>query len=144
MTIANWLPPAARWLPAVLALASAAGPAAAQPATPAQMLTTATLAELCGAAPSVSEAPATAFCRGFIIGAGQYHQAATRPNQQALFCMPSPGPTHEQFQAAFASWARANPQFGQERAVDGLTRFVAAAYPCPPAPAPAAARSRTR
>lgn len=131
-----------RWLPAAaLALACAAGPALAQTAPATQMLTTATLAELCGAAPGTSEAPATAFCRGFIIGAGQYHLASTRPNQRPLFCMPSPGPTHEQFQAGFVGWARANPQFAQERAVEGLTRYVAATYPCPAAQ-PARARTR--
>ncbi len=136
MTPAKWLPAAA------VALACAAGPAVAQNAPATQALTTATLAELCGAAPTTSEAPATAFCRGFIIGAGQYHYAvAGAGGARPLFCMPSPGPTHAEFQAAFAAWARANPQFGQERAVDGLTRFVASAYPCP---APAAARSRTR
>jgi hypothetical protein len=134
MTIGKWLPAAA------LAFACAAGPALAQTA-PTQMLTTATLAELCGAAPTTSEAPATAFCRGFIVGAGQYHRASQRPNQRPLFCIPDPGPTHEQFQAAFVTWARANPQHAQERAVDGLMRFVSATYPCPPAQ-PARARTR--
>lgn len=129
------------WL-AAAALALAAGTAEAQTQAPAtSMLTTATLAELCGAAPTVSEAPATAFCRGFIVGAGQYHHASKRENQRGLFCLPTPGPTQAEFQTAFASWARANPQFGQERAVDGLARFVSATYPCPPAQ-PARARTR--
>lgn len=127
-------------LAAVAVLALASGAAQAQPQPASSMLTTATLAELCGAAPSVSEAPATAFCRGFIIGAGQYHHAAKRPNERALFCLPTPGPTQQEFQTAFAAWARANPQFGSERAVEGLARFVSATYPCPPAQ-PARART---
>ena len=138
MTVAKWLAAGA------FALACAASPAAAQTAPPAtQMLTTATLAELCGAAPNTSEAPATAFCRGFIIGAGQYSQTvAVARGRTPLYCMPSPGPTHAEFQAAFVAWARANPQYAQERAVEGLSRFTSATYPCPPAQA--AARSRTR
>jgi hypothetical protein len=132
-----------RWLPAAaLALACSGGAAFAQaPAT--QPLTTATLAELCAAAPAMSEAPATAFCRGFIIGAGQHHAAVSRvAGTRPAYCMPNPGPTQQDFQTAFAAWARANPQFGQDAAVDGLVRFAAATYPCPPAATPA--RSRTR
>jgi hypothetical protein len=132
-----------RWLPAAaLALACSGGAALAQTPSP-QVLTTATLAELCGAAPAISEAPATAFCRGFIIGAGQHHAAVSRvAGQRAAFCMPTPGPTHQEFQTAFAAWARANPQFGQEAAVDGLVRFAATTYPCPPAATPARSRGR--
>jgi hypothetical protein len=134
------------WLAAAL-LALASGPALAQSAPAsapaARVLTTATLVELCGAAPATGEAPATAFCRGFIIGAGQYHhairQGSTRP---PMFCLPDPGPSYEQFQTAFVTWARANPGPAEERAVDGLTRFVIAAYPCPPAQA--ASRNRAR
>ncbi|MGG5820705.1 Rap1a/Tai family immunity protein [Falsiroseomonas sp. HW251] len=125
---------------AAAALVLAAGAAQAQPAPATSMLTTATLAELCGAAPQTSEAPATAFCRGFIVGAGQYHHASVRPNQRPLFCLPTPGPSQAEFQTAFAAWARANPQFGSERAVDGLARFVSTTYPCPPAQ-PARART---
>lgn len=130
-----------RWLPAAaLALACTAAPALAQ-TPPTQVLTTATLVELCGAAPTMSEAPATAFCRGFIIGAGQHHSAVSRvAGQRPAFCMPNPGPTHQEFQAAFVAWGRANQQFAQESAVDGLIRFAAATYPCPPAAAPARSR----
>ena len=75
--------------------------------------------------------------------AGQYSQTvAVARGRTPLYCMPSPGPTHAEFQAAFVAWARANPQYAQERAVEGLSRFTSATYPCPPAQA--AARSRTR
>ena len=131
MTVAKWLPAGA------FALACAASPAAAQTAPPAPQSSASV------AAPNTSEAPATAFCRGFIIGAGQYSQTvAVARGRTPLYCMPSPGPTHAEFQAAFVAWARANPQYAQERAVEGLSRFTSATYPCPPAQA--AARSRTR
>jgi hypothetical protein len=133
-----------RWLPAAaFALACSGGAAFAQ-TPPTSALTTATLAELCGAAPATSEAPATAFCRGFIIGAGQHHAVVSRvAGTRPAFCMPNPGPTQQEFQTAFATWVRANPQYGQEAAVEGLIRFAAATWPCPPAPAtPAPTRSR--
>jgi hypothetical protein len=122
--------------PLAALLALSAGAALAQPAPAVGTLTTATLAELCGAAPDRSDAPATAFCRGFIIGAAQHHHASSR---RRAYCLPNPGPSQAEFQRAFASWARANPQFGQERAAEGLMRFAVATYPCP---RPAAARPR--
>jgi hypothetical protein len=133
---------AARWsplgrLPLAALLALAAAPALAQPAPRVGALTTGTLAELCGAAPERSDAPATAFCRGFIIGAAQHHHASHR---RPAYCLPDPGPSQAEFQRAFAGWARANPQFANERAAEGLHRFAVATYPCPARPA--AARPR--
>jgi hypothetical protein len=133
-----------RWLPAaVLAFGCVSGTALAQ-APAGQPLSTGTLVELCAAAPATSEAPATAFCRGFIIGAGQHHHTvANARGVRPGFCMPNPGPSHAEFQAAFVAWARANPQYAQESAVSGLFRFAAATWPCPPAtPARAASRAR--
>ncbi|MCU0945137.1 MAG: hypothetical protein MUF65_07200 [Rubritepida sp.] len=123
--------------PLAVLLALSAGAALAQPAPAPGALTTATLAELCGAAPDRSDAPATAFCRGFIVGAAQHHHATS---SRRAYCLPDPGPSQAEFQRGFAAWARANPQFGGERAVEGLTRFAAATYPCPPRAA--AARPR--
>ncbi len=121
---------------AVLALAVGAGAASAQtagsPPAPASTLTTATLGELCA---SEVEA-ARGYCRGFLVGVGQYHAEVTRPGGRApIFCLPDPAPTLEAAQASFATWSRANAQHGGEKAVDGLLRWAAATYPCPTPPA---------
>jgi hypothetical protein len=103
----------------------------------AEPVSTATLASICAASAPNAESPLTAYCRGFMIGAGQYHAAVTAARgARPVFCLPNPSPTVEQVQGAFVQWARANTQYGQERAVDGLMRFAAATYPCPAAPAP--------
>lgn len=144
--------PRAAWLPSLIGvMALGAGTALAQaPAATAAMqaetVSTATLASICAAATRDSESALTAYCRGFMIGAGQYHLAiAAARGGQRIFCLPEPGPSMEAVQVAFVEWARANTQHGAERAVDGLMRFAATTYPCPPAATPAAApRSRSR
>jgi len=117
---------------AVLALAVGAGAASAQTAAapPASVptLTTSTLAEICGS----DAETARGFCRGFLVGVGQYHSEVTRPRGRApIFCLPDPTPTLEAAQASFTAWAGANPQHAGEKAVDGLMRWAAATYPCP-------------
>lgn len=99
--------------------------------------TTRDLATLCSAsAPDPNWHVAQAFCHGFIIGAGQFHRSITAPGgpQRPHFCLPEQPPTIAQIGAAFATWSGANPQYGEERAVDGLMRYATATYPCPPAP----------
>jgi hypothetical protein len=125
-------------------LLCAANLASAQPASPvAGPLTTATLANLCAAPAGEGElAMAQGYCRGFLIGAWQYHTEITRPGgRAAIFCLPAAGaPTLEAAQASFVTWASANAQYANDKAIDGLLRWAAATYPCP---APArAARSR--
>jgi hypothetical protein len=133
----------ATWLPAgILAAGLGAGDALAQAATTtmAEPVTTATLASICAATSPNAESPLTGYCRGFMVGAGQYHHAVSTATSRPIFCLPSPTPSIEQVQSAFVQWARGNTQYGQERAVDGLMRFAAATYPCPPAPTPARGR----
>ena len=128
---------------ALLASVLAAGPvlapsAAAQtPLTEADFRsgTTGDLADVCGAAPGDPLYQAgIGWCHGFILAAGQYHatMSARRVAGHPLFCMPTESPSFDQVRTAFVGWARANPQFAGERAVDGLLRFAAATYPCPP------------
>jgi hypothetical protein len=67
----------------------------------------------------------------------------TRPGGQApIFCLPNPAPTLDEAQAAFVAWARANPQHAGDKAVDGLLRWAASAYPCPTPPPPARRATR--
>lgn len=120
----------------------AVGPALAQ--ATAQGMTTATLAEACASeGRDVAGATAVGYCRGFMAGAGQYHREIST-DRPAIFCLPDPSPTFEAAQASFVAWARANPRFGSEQAVDGLMRWAAATYPCPAEPAQPARRATRR
>jgi hypothetical protein len=127
-------------LPLTLAAALlAAAPAAAQaPARGSHTATVGELATLCAVPATDRSFPhASGLCRGFIGGFAQYHAAMTQPGtrHRPLFCVADPAPTGEQAAAAFAAWARANPQASGELAVDGLARWFIATYPCPAAPA---------
>ncbi|MFC7476980.1 Rap1a/Tai family immunity protein [Dankookia sp. GCM10030260] len=94
------------------------------------------LAALCGAtAADPMHTAALNWCHGFIVGAGQYHHSMTDAGAgpKALFCLPNPEPTLEQARLAFVAWAKSHPHHAAERAVDGLSRFAAETWPCPPA-----------
>jgi hypothetical protein len=97
------------------------------------------LASLCAAGPdNPNHSEAIGLCHGFLIGVGQYH-AALHPRGSALppvFCLPHPPPSLQQVTAAFVAWAKANPQYGSERAVEGVMRWAHSAYPCAEQPAP--------
>jgi hypothetical protein len=116
--------------------------AAAQ--TPTRGITTATLAEACASEARDSAATiAVGFCRGFMAGAGQYHREMSA-NRPSIFCLPTPSPSFEAAQASFVAWAKANPELGEEQAVDGMLRWAAATYPCPAAVAAPASRTTRR
>lgn len=122
------------------AAAITAGPAATQGTRSAGVLpstfhvrTVSDLATLCGASPGQTNAEAATYlCHGFLMGVGQYHAATHPPGGEVppLFCPPNPPPTVAQAAASFAAWARSNPQFANDRAVDGLTRWAQASFPC--------------
>jgi hypothetical protein len=128
-----------RILPVLAAAMLAAAPVAAQaPPRGSHTATVAELSTLCAVpAGDPSFAHASGLCRGFIGGFAQYHAVMTQPGtrHRPLFCVPDPAPTGEQAAAAFAAWARANPQHANDLAVDGLARWFIATYPCPAAPA---------
>ena len=127
-------------LAAGLACAVAAAPASAQtqPAAagaPAHF-TTAELARLCG--PAADDANAIRMrpaCFASIVMVGQMHSLYTtgRGAGRPAFCMPAETPSLDRVSADFVSWAAANQQYGSTRAAEGLLRFAASAYPCPPA-----------
>ena len=99
---------------------------------------TSDLAALCGASGQDALAQAAlGYCQGFVVAAGQYHRALSAEGgvHRPIFCLPNPSPTFDQARASFVAWARSNPQYGSEPAIDGLTRFAAETYPCPNAPA---------
>ncbi|MBS7811412.1 Rap1a/Tai family immunity protein [Roseococcus pinisoli] len=129
---------------ALLAVTIGGAPAQTGAAAPAPTgpVTTGNLATLCAASLNEEVGHASqAFCRGFIVGVGQYHTEISRPGgRPAIFCLPTPAPTLEAAQASFVAWSGANPQHASELAVDGLLRWAAATYPCPTAPARGARR----
>ncbi|MBR0678941.1 hypothetical protein GXW74_00430 [Roseomonas eburnea] len=133
---------------AALAGAFAAVPALAQsqavggPGGAPGHFTTADLARLCG--PAADNANALAMrpaCYAAIVSVGQAHSIFTRGRQGAspVFCLPEQAPTLDRVSGDFVSWAAANQQYAGAQAAEGLLRFAAATYPCPPA-----ARARRR
>jgi hypothetical protein len=88
--------------------------------------------EVCSAAESdpLYQA-AIGFCHGYGVGAVHYYLAATADGKQAAFvCLPDPRPPRTETLQKFLAWARANPQFMDERPVDAIFRFLAAEWPC--------------
>lgn len=123
----------------VAGMAMLAVPAAAQPAATAYGGgRTGELAALCSATPqNAAGAASVAYCQGFFVAAGQYHQelSAAGGVQQPIFCLPTPSPTFDDARMAFVSWAQNNPQYKDDRSIDSLLRFAATTYPCPDQPA---------
>ncbi|MDJ0389935.1 Rap1a/Tai family immunity protein [Roseomonas sp. E05] len=119
------------------ALAGLAGaPALAQSSAPSSVSQAGTVADLAILCDPPADSPrrleAIAYCQGYLTAAGQYHTAlhpagSSRP---PLFCLPNPPPTVAQSGLAFAAWARQNPQYNSEPAVEGLLRWAQATYPC--------------
>lgn len=121
---------------AVLLLAAAPATAQAPPQRSVPR-TVAELAEVCAIGPASPDyTAATFYCRGFLSGVGQYH-AAMHPvgrGRPPIFCVPDPPPSLVSAAGGFVAWAAAHPQHATEAAVDGLMRYAAATWPCPPAP----------
>ena len=115
------------------------------PAVVTHVQTASDLAAICDPAwGGVPRLEAIAYCQGFLTGFGQYHALLYPQGGPArpLFCVPVPGPTVAQSGIAFAAWARENPQYGGEPALDGLLRWAQASFPCPPAEAARGRASR--
>lgn len=137
--------PALRRASLVLAIAGgvlAAQPAAAQGQASIPAFTAADLARACGPAAGDANAMASrSVCYAVLVAVGQTHAiySSGRGAARPVFCMPDPSPSMEAVAAAFVSWVAANPQHSGARAAEGVLRFAAATYPCPPA-APARRR----
>ncbi|UPY38305.1 Rap1a/Tai family immunity protein [Sediminicoccus sp. KRV36] len=131
----------------VAGLGAASLPAAAQ-VTPDNFVggRVSDLAALCAAGPGdPNVVSAVNFCHGFLMATGQFHAALTRPGGKIapMFCPASPLPTIAAITAGFVDWARANPQYGGDPAVEGVVRFATAVSPCP-TPANRRARAAAR
>lgn len=126
-----------------LALLASVGMAAAQNAAPSQgpsgyqLRTVQNLVDLCGTSSDSPDYTASvAMCAGYAAGVldlhleqSAYRQSAHRPNARQV-CLPEPRPTRAAAIQAFLAWARANPQYMDEPAPEGVMRFVTTQYPC--------------
>jgi Rap1a immunity proteins len=116
----------------------------ASPAIVTHAQTASDLAAICDPAwGGVQRLEAIAYCQGFLTSFGQYHTLLYPQGGPArpLFCVPVPGPTVAQSGVAFAAWARENPRYGNEPALDGLLRWAQANFPCPTRPPARSSRS---
>jgi len=91
------------------------------------------LVEICGTAQSDEMYTAAInFCEGYVVGAYAYHRALySDKKHKDPVCLPDPPPPRLQAIASFVTWAKANPQYDDERAVEALGKFLTETWPCP-------------
>jgi hypothetical protein len=93
---------------------------------------TAGLVEICSTpANDPMYAAAISFCHGFAVGAYQYYLASVSgPEGKPFVCLPDPPPSRTEGVRMFVDWARQNPQYMGEPAVETLFRWLATTWPC--------------
>jgi Rap1a immunity proteins len=93
---------------------------------------TADLVEICSVPPNDSMyAAAIGFCQGYGVGAFHYYQASVSgPEGKPFVCLPNPPPSRTEALQMFLAWARENPQYMGEPAVETLFRWLAGKWPC--------------
>lgn len=92
--------------------------------------TAAELVKLCSAPASEADhATAIAFCHGILAGAYGFYVSAT-PAADRYICAPEPAPTRSQVANGFVAWAKKNPQYMKDGAIDTLFRYAAETFPC--------------
>ena len=96
--------------------------------------TTDQLLNLCTASPDDPYyQEAIGFCHGFLVGAYDYYEAAhSWAGGPKLVCFSDPPPSRSDAISMFIEWAKAHPQYGQNRPVDTQFRFLAEKWPCKP------------
>jgi hypothetical protein len=76
-------------------------------------------------------AAAISFCHGYAVGAYQYYRASVSgPEGRPFVCLPDPPPSRTEGLQMFVAWARQNPQYMAEPAVETLFRWLATTWPC--------------
>jgi hypothetical protein len=92
--------------------------------------TAAELVAVCSASTSQADyATAIAFCHGVLAGAYGFYVSAT-PLAERNVCAPEPAPTRSQVATGFVAWAKKNPQYLKDGAIDTLFRYAVETYPC--------------
>jgi hypothetical protein len=73
------------------------------------------------------------FCHGYLVGAFDYHEAASRgPEGVRLVCAPDPRPSRNAMIEMFIDWAKAHPEYWNEPPVETEFRFLMEKWPCKP------------
>jgi hypothetical protein len=92
------------------------------------------LASVCD--PRWSDVPrleAIAYCQGFLTGVGQYYTLThPRGRSRQLYCVSASGASIAESGLGFARWARENPTYANEPALDGYLRWAQQRHPCAP------------
>jgi hypothetical protein len=72
----------------------------------------------------------TAFCHGYILGAGHFYLEMVRGNAIQRIACADPPPTLNEIRLTFVDWAATNPGRAEDKAIDGLMAAAAAKWPC--------------
>jgi hypothetical protein len=73
------------------------------------------------------------FCHGYLVGAYDYYEAAfAGGGGTKRVCFPDPPPSRNDAIEMFLEWAKAHPQYMQDRPVDTEFRFLEEKFPCNP------------
>jgi hypothetical protein len=96
--------------------------------------TTENLINLCTANPDDPLYPqAVNFCHGYLVGAYHYyHAVSSGPKGTKLVCIPDPRPSRSETIKMFIDWAKAHPEYMNERPVETEFRFLMETWPCKP------------
>lgn len=71
------------------------------------------------------------FCHGYLVGAYAYYVASNEgPEGKRLVCFPDPPPTRNEAIAQFIEWAKAHPEYMNEKPVETEFRFLMETWPC--------------
>ena len=73
------------------------------------------------------------FAHGYLVGAFHYYVAVSSgPKGTKLVCFPDPQPSRNEAISMFIEWAKAHPQYMNERPVETEFRFLMETWPCKP------------
>ena len=73
------------------------------------------------------------FCHGYLVGAYQYYEAVSSgPKGIDLVCFSNPEPSRNEAIGMFIEWAKAHPQYWEEKPVETEFRFLMEKWPCKP------------
>jgi len=71
------------------------------------------------------------FCQGYLVGSYHYQEALYGgPGFKPVVCFPEPKPTRNEVIAQYIDWAKAHPEYGHDRPVVTLAKFLAETWPC--------------
>ena len=127
-----------RWSACLLLLAfvtlGQAAPASAITAEEFLLRSGADVVALCATPPSDAlYTAAVHMCHGFGAGTYQTLMALTRHEKvQPIVCPPAPAPSRNETVVRLLDWAKRNPQYMTEPAVEMLGRFFITEFPCRP------------